>query len=110
MPVLFYWEDTHAESGSGAKWPDESLLQGFRDTCVQYVQRLQKLSGELLALIVEALELPPDASARFFEPEGNQDYAKVDKYPVLGTSRRTRELGSTMTVASLPWCVYPQLT
>ncbi|EKM54798.1 uncharacterized protein PHACADRAFT_258905, partial [Phanerochaete carnosa HHB-10118-sp] len=57
-----------------SQWPDESLLPGFRDTFVEYAQRLQKLSGELLGLIAEALELPPNAFARFFEPEGNQDH------------------------------------
>ena len=71
-----------AESASDMKWPDESLLPGFRDTFVRYAQNMQKFSGELLGLIAEALNLPPDAFSRFFEPEGNQDRVKIVKYPV----------------------------
>ena len=49
---------------------------------MRYAQSMQKLSGELLALAAEAFELPRDAFARFFEPEGNQDRVKLVKYPV----------------------------
>lgn len=43
---------------------------------------MQKLSREILSLVAEALQLPTDAFARFFEPEGNQDRSKIVKYPV----------------------------
>lgn len=64
------------------KWPDEGVLPGFKETFVRYAQSMQKLSGELLALAAEAFELPRDAFSRFFEPDGNQDRAKLVKYPV----------------------------
>ncbi|GJE92850.1 clavaminate synthase-like protein [Phanerochaete sordida] len=65
-----------------SQWPEEHLLPGFRDTFVRYAAALQALSGALLALAAEALGLPRDAFARFFETDGNQDRLKVVKYPV----------------------------
>jgi isopenicillin N synthase-like dioxygenase len=57
-------------------------LPGFKATFVRYISTLQKLSNDLLSLVAEALELPPNAFSRFFETGGNQDRAKIVKYPV----------------------------
>ncbi|KAJ3551960.1 hypothetical protein NM688_g4409 [Phlebia brevispora] len=65
-----------------SQWPDEKLLPGFKDTYVRYVQQVNKLGDELLTLIAEALHLPSNAFSRFREPGGNQNRAKVVKYPV----------------------------
>ena len=69
-------------SAAPLQWPEEALLPGFRETFVRYVAATQKLSQDLLALVAEALSLPPNAFARFVEPGGNQDRAKIVKYPV----------------------------
>ena len=57
-------------------------MPGFRATFSRYVERMQKLSQELLSLAGEALQLPPNAFSRFVEPGGNQDRVKIVKYPV----------------------------
>ena len=64
-----------------AQWPEESLLPGFRDAFTRYIDALQKLSYQLLSLVAEALGLAPDAFAHFFEAGGNEDRAKIVKYP-----------------------------
>lgn len=48
---------------------------------MNYVDRLQKLSYELLSLVAEALGLAPNAFNHFFEAGGNEDRAKIVKYP-----------------------------
>lgn len=48
---------------------------------INYIDRLQKLSYQLLSLVAEALELPPNSFAHFFEEDGNEDRAKIVKYP-----------------------------
>ncbi len=57
-------------------------MPGFKDTFTSYVEQTQKLSQELLAAVAEALHLPPDAFSPFIEEGGNQDRAKLVKYPV----------------------------
>ncbi|EKM54780.1 uncharacterized protein PHACADRAFT_258873 [Phanerochaete carnosa HHB-10118-sp] len=64
-----------------SQWPEEHLLPGFRAAFASYIDGLQKLSYRLLSLVAEALELPPDAFAHFFEQDGNEDRAKIVKYP-----------------------------
>jgi isopenicillin N synthase-like dioxygenase len=64
------------------QWPDETLLPGFKETFSTYVEQTQKLSNELLSVVAEALHMPPDAFSRFIEEGGNQDRAKIVKYPV----------------------------
>ena len=63
------------------QWPKEELLPGFKDVITEYVLETQKLAHELLAVVTEALHLPPDAFAIFFEDGGNQDRARIVKYP-----------------------------
>jgi len=65
-----------------SQWPKEELLPGFKDTFSHYVEETQKLSNELLLIVAEALHLPTDAFSRFVEEGGNQDRAKIVKYPV----------------------------
>ncbi|GJE92847.1 clavaminate synthase-like protein [Phanerochaete sordida] len=65
-----------------SQWPDAALLPGFRAAFTSYVLRMQQLSHALLALVAEALQLAPDAFKHFFEADGNEDRAKIVKYPV----------------------------
>ncbi|KAI0088096.1 hypothetical protein BDY19DRAFT_994506 [Irpex rosettiformis] len=65
-----------------SQWPKEELLPGFKDTFTSYVQQTQKLGEEILAVVAEALHLPPGAFSPFIEEGGNQDRAKIVKYPV----------------------------
>ena len=58
------------------------MLPGFKDTFTTYVVQTQKLSQELLDAVAEALHVPSDAFSPFIEEGGNQDRAKIVKYPV----------------------------
>lgn len=80
-------------SAAPLQWPEEALLPGFRETFVRYVAATQKLSQDLLALVAEALSLPPNAFARFVEPGGNQDRAKIVKYPVPADDSSNQGVG-----------------
>lgn len=46
------------------------------------MEETQNLSRELLEVVAEALHVPADAFSRFVEEGGNQDRAKIVKYPV----------------------------
>ncbi|KAF8609006.1 Clavaminate synthase-like protein [Ceratobasidium sp. AG-I] len=68
-----------------AQWPSETDLPGFHDAFTKYVTQLEALSFEFMALLAEALGLPPDAFERFFDtPKENMVHrSKVVKYPVM---------------------------
>ncbi|GJE89980.1 clavaminate synthase-like protein [Phanerochaete sordida] len=70
----------HLRLWGPSQWPAESLLPGFRRSFEDYVQKCQELANDVLALVAEALGLPRDAFAHFFE-ENNQDRVKIVKYP-----------------------------
>ncbi|TCD64835.1 hypothetical protein EIP91_003583 [Steccherinum ochraceum] len=70
-----------------SQWPDEDLIPGFKDTFLKYFRQLEKLSTEFIALIEEALELPPGAMKQFFSNIGGlQHWGKVVKYPAPDNS------------------------
>ena len=68
------------------QWPDDKLLPGFKDVFTSYIDRLQKLSYELLSLVAEALGLAPNSFAHFFEADGNEDRAKIVKDAFAGSN------------------------
>ncbi|KAI0694266.1 Clavaminate synthase-like protein [Cytidiella melzeri] len=76
-----------------SQWPKEELLPGFKATFTAYINQTQKLSNELLLVVAEALRMPPDAFSRFVEEGGNQDRAKIVKYPVPADERSDQGVG-----------------
>jgi len=66
------------------KWPDESLIPGLREAAEQYFDQVTELSYAFVSLIAEALGLPPNGFANFFDkPEEMQHRVRTLKYPVL---------------------------
>lgn len=70
------------------QWPAEASVQGFRAVFEDYMKRMGAISIYFTSLIAEAIELPPDAFARYFDAD-QQHKLKIVKYPDLA------ELGLT---------------
>ncbi|KAI1609552.1 oxidoreductase [Exophiala viscosa] len=63
-------------------WPDENALPRFREVYEEYMARMGDMSMEFTSLIAEAIGLPSDAFAQFFD-EAQQHKLKIVKYPDL---------------------------
>lgn len=63
-------------------WPDPAALPGFREVYEEYMARMGDMSMEFTSLIAEAIGLPADAFAQFFD-EAQQHKLKIVKYPDL---------------------------
>lgn len=62
------------------QWPSPSVLPGFEETFREYMRLMGAVSLRFTSLIAEAIELPPDAFAKYFDAE-QQHKLKVVKYP-----------------------------
>ncbi|KAI1774598.1 Clavaminate synthase-like protein [Hypoxylon cercidicola] len=62
------------------QWPSESVLPNFRRVYTDYMQRMGAVSLEFTSLIAEAVGLPADAFARYFDAD-QQHKLKIVKYP-----------------------------
>lgn len=66
-------------------WPREELLPGFREMIEKYMDLMGGVAARFLSLVAEAIDLPPDAFDRFFEPRDSrwrqQHKLKIVKYP-----------------------------
>ncbi|KAL4070226.1 hypothetical protein V8B97DRAFT_2007857 [Scleroderma yunnanense] len=59
------------------QWPDEDLIPGFRETLEDYLLQVQNAGYQLMSLFAEALQLPSNAFAKFYDlPEQMQSRAK----------------------------------
>ncbi|KIV81518.1 hypothetical protein PV11_03695 [Exophiala sideris] len=63
-------------------WPDPNALPRFREVYEEYMARMGDMSMEFTSLIAEAIGLPSDAFAQFFD-EAQQHKLKIVKYPDL---------------------------
>lgn len=70
------------------QWPADSSVPGFRPVFEDYMKRMGAISIYFTSLIAEAIELPADAFARYFDAD-QQHKLKIVKYPDLA------ELGLT---------------
>ncbi|KAI9508295.1 Clavaminate synthase-like protein [Russula earlei] len=65
-----------------SQWPEEDDVPGFKATFTRYLGAVESLSYEFAGLVAEALGLPPDGLARFYDaPERMQHRSKIVKYP-----------------------------
>ncbi|KIX07665.1 uncharacterized protein Z518_02319 [Rhinocladiella mackenziei CBS 650.93] len=64
------------------QWPDPEALPRFREVYEEYMARMGDMSMEFTSLIAEAIGLPADAFAQFFD-EAQQHKLKIVKYPDL---------------------------
>lgn len=64
------------------QWPDPQALPRFREAYEEYMARMGDMSMEFTSLIAEAVGLPRDAFAQFFD-ESQQHKLKIVKYPDL---------------------------
>jgi isopenicillin N synthase-like dioxygenase len=64
------------------QWPDENALPRFRVAYEDYMKRMGDMSMEFTSLCAEAIGLPKDAFAQFFD-EAQQHKLKIVKYPDL---------------------------
>ncbi|KAI0009429.1 putative isopenicillin N synthetase [Xylariaceae sp. FL0662B] len=72
------------------QWPSESVLPRFRAVYSDYMRRMGAISIAFTSLIAEAISLPADAFARYFDAD-QQHKLKIVKYPDLA------ELGLDIT-------------
>ncbi|KAI1082025.1 putative isopenicillin N synthetase [Whalleya microplaca] len=63
------------------QWPSEAALPRFRAVYTEYMARMGAISLAFTSLIAEAICLPADAFARYFDGERQQHKLKVVKYP-----------------------------
>ncbi|KAG7094433.1 hypothetical protein E1B28_008032 [Marasmius oreades] len=76
------------------KYPDESVLPGFRDAIINYQSEVTKLGNRLIKYISEALGLGPDGLAKFYDvQEKMQHRGKIVSYPVPETGDGERGQG-----------------
>jgi isopenicillin N synthase-like dioxygenase len=61
-------------------WPAPAHLPRFRPVFEEYISRMSALSMDVTALIAQAVGLPPDAFAPFFDAD-QQHKLKIVKYP-----------------------------
>lgn len=64
------------------QWPSPAVLPEFRRVYADYMRRMGDMSIAFTRLIAEAIELPPDAFARYFDAD-QQHKLKIVKYPDL---------------------------
>ncbi|KAI0030372.1 Clavaminate synthase-like protein [Vararia minispora EC-137] len=77
-----------------AQWPAEDELPGFKETVLEYLKQVTELSELFIQLVAEALGLPSDGLARFFdEKRGVMHRSKIVKYPPLGEVSSTQGVG-----------------
>ncbi|KAI1762335.1 Clavaminate synthase-like protein [Hypoxylon sp. FL1150] len=62
------------------QWPSTSVLPNFRRVYADYMNRMGAISLAFTRLVAEAIELPPDAFARYFDAD-QQHKLKIVKYP-----------------------------
>src|ERR1700677_4167688 len=62
------------------QWPSAAHLPRFRPVLEEYMARMSRLSAFFMTLVAEALGLPADAFARFFDAD-QQHKLKIVKYP-----------------------------
>ncbi|KAF9059515.1 hypothetical protein BDP27DRAFT_1431226 [Rhodocollybia butyracea] len=66
-----------------SQYPDEALIPGFQHTMQTYLSQVTSLGTRIIALIAEALGLPPDGLSRFYDtPDRMQHRGKIVQYPV----------------------------
>lgn len=66
------------------QWPPEELIPGFKETYTEYLLQVQKLADDFVRLFAEALGLPPDGLANFYDtPDKMQHRSKLVQYPVV---------------------------
>ncbi|KAI1378797.1 putative isopenicillin N synthetase [Hypoxylon crocopeplum] len=70
------YENLHAPN----QWPAEEVLPNFRSAYTDYMKRMGAISIAFTSLIAEAIDLPPDAFARYFDAD-QQHKLKIVKYP-----------------------------
>lgn len=63
-------------------WPDSQAIPRFREVYEDYMARMGDMSMEFTSLIAEAVGLPADAFAQFFDT-AQQHKLKIVKYPDL---------------------------
>ncbi|KZW01905.1 Clavaminate synthase-like protein [Exidia glandulosa HHB12029] len=67
-----------------SQWPSEDEVPGFRAVVEKYLAAVERLSYEFTQWISEALLLPTDALAPFFDTAQHMQHrAKLVKYPAL---------------------------
>ena len=64
------------------QWPDAASLPGFRETFEEYMRLMGDMSLRFTSLCAEAIGLPADAFAGFFDA-AQQHKLKIVKYPDL---------------------------
>ncbi|KAI0064576.1 Clavaminate synthase-like protein [Artomyces pyxidatus] len=65
-----------------SQWPDEDAVPGFKAAFLKYLGDVAALSYAFAGLVAEALGLPRDGLAQFYDaPERMQHRAKLVKYP-----------------------------
>ncbi|KAH8682178.1 hypothetical protein BX600DRAFT_505790 [Xylariales sp. PMI_506] len=67
------------------QWPSPAALPHFRPVFTEYIARMGRVSVSFTSLIAEAIELPPGAFDKYFEPDGKQQHKlKIVRYPDAG--------------------------
>jgi isopenicillin N synthase-like dioxygenase len=73
-------EPTYRNLRAPNQWPSPAHLPHFRPVLEEYIERMSRLSALFMTLVAEALGMPADAFARFFDAD-QQHKLKIVKYP-----------------------------
>ncbi|KAG5949947.1 hypothetical protein E4U53_005616 [Claviceps sorghi] len=68
------------------QWPSEQWAPGFRATYEEYMRRMGEMSIWFTGLIAEAIRLPGDAFAKYFDKD-QQHKLKIVRYPDMAELR-----------------------
>jgi isopenicillin N synthase-like dioxygenase len=66
------------------QWPSEDAIPGFRAALTEYMVKMGQMSIAFTSLIAEAIDLPRDAFAKYFDKD-QQHKLKIVKYPDVST-------------------------
>ncbi|KAJ1817196.1 hypothetical protein LPJ60_004956 [Coemansia sp. RSA 2675] len=90
-------------------WPEEDVLPGFRQSVLLFHSQAQELAETLTRLVAEALGLEPNALLDRYVLPGQQNRAKLIKYPAvdqLDPLDGTQGVGPHRDTASLLTILY----
>ena len=65
----------------GFQWPDEEDVPGFKATFLRYLAAVENLSYEFTGLVAEALGLPPDGLAHFYNAREHMQHRSKVRTP-----------------------------
>ncbi|KAJ2710350.1 hypothetical protein H4R19_003790, partial [Coemansia spiralis] len=110
VPSTWHFGRPEQERVTGPNlWPREEVIPGFQFILQSFITQAQELAEQLVRLVAEALGLPPSTLLDAYVVPGQQQRAKLVKYPAvdqMGPLEGTQGVGPHRDIASLLTILY----